>query len=282
MGRMAVPLAPDTDLQQTMHVQNCQDSMGRMAGLPIAEPDVQQTMHVHAPGATVPVFGELPSQPIIRQCGEAERGSWYRIAYLGGIDLRSGPNFTAPRTGLTLHQNEMFHVSQEIVGADGRIYLLLSDGRGWAFDDSALLPHDPSVSRIVCTPAAPPHPGVLQPMHTMPPPGPTGTAPHGTREHAVLSSVPVYSQPMLQQQREEQTLCGTLFGTAVYSQPILQQQQQQQQQHQQQQQQHQQQLEEQSLFGTAAPSAGSGERVWYAVPFPDQWDPESGPPPWDA
>jgi hypothetical protein len=44
-----------------------------------------------------------------------------------------------------LHQNEMFAVSERIQGMDGRIYLLLSDGRGWAFDDSALMPHDPSV-----------------------------------------------------------------------------------------------------------------------------------------
>ena len=29
---------------------------------------------------------------------------------------------------------------QELMGADGRIYLRLADGRGWAFDDSTLFP----------------------------------------------------------------------------------------------------------------------------------------------
>jgi len=78
--------------------------------------------------------------------GDVEAHSWYRVAYLGGIELRMQPSFLAGR-GALLPQNEVFPVSAEIVGADGRIYLRLADGRGWAFDDSALLPHDPSVVR---------------------------------------------------------------------------------------------------------------------------------------
>jgi len=46
-----------------------------------------------------------------------------------------------------LYQNETFAVSESFQGLDGRIYLLLADGRGWAFDDAALMPHDPSVIR---------------------------------------------------------------------------------------------------------------------------------------
>jgi hypothetical protein len=46
-----------------------------------------------------------------------------------------------------LHHNEIFSVSEEIQGPDGRLYLRLADGRGWAFDDSALMPNDPSVVR---------------------------------------------------------------------------------------------------------------------------------------
>jgi len=79
--------------------------------------------------------------------GDVEVYSWYRVAYLGGIELRIQPNFLAARSGVVLIQNEVFSVSSEIVGADGRVYLLLADGRGWAFDDSALMPHDPSVIR---------------------------------------------------------------------------------------------------------------------------------------
>jgi hypothetical protein len=46
-----------------------------------------------------------------------------------------------------LYQNETFAVRERIQGTDGRLYLLLADYRGWAFDDSALMPHDPSVVR---------------------------------------------------------------------------------------------------------------------------------------
>lgn len=79
--------------------------------------------------------------------GDVAAQSWYRVAYLGGIEVRVQPSFLAARSGVVLPQNEVFPVSAEIVGADGRIYLRLADGRGWAFDDSALLPHDPSVVR---------------------------------------------------------------------------------------------------------------------------------------
>lgn len=47
-----------------------------------------------------------------------------------------------------LCQNATLAVAEEILGADGRVYLRLADGRGWAFDDSALFPHDPSVVRL--------------------------------------------------------------------------------------------------------------------------------------
>jgi len=72
---------------------------------------------------------------------------WYRVSFLGGIALRSCPSVDAPRTGHMLHQNETFAVRERIQGTDGRLYLLLADYRGWAFDDSALMPHDPSVVR---------------------------------------------------------------------------------------------------------------------------------------
>lgn len=90
----------------------------------------------------------------------ADHCVWYRVAYLGGIELRTEPSHWAPRTGITLHQNETFPVSQEVNGADGRIYLLVGDGRGWAFDDAALIPHDPSVVRGAWT--APSTPAMAQ------------------------------------------------------------------------------------------------------------------------
>lgn len=78
------------------------------------------------------------SQPII---------AWYRVSFAGGIALRCGPSVDAARTGGMLYQNQTFAVSESFQGLDGRIYLLLADGRGWAFDDAALMPHDPSVVR---------------------------------------------------------------------------------------------------------------------------------------
>lgn len=53
----------------------------------------------------------------------------------------------APHAGAVLPCNEVFPVSEALVGQDQRIYLKLADGRGWVFDDSLLVPHDPSVVR---------------------------------------------------------------------------------------------------------------------------------------
>merc|ERR1719399_886842 len=86
--------------------------------------------------------------------------TWFCVAFAGGpgVVLRYAPHFEAQCTGGILHKNEVFSVNQEITGPDGRVYLHLADGRGWAFDDSALMPQDPSVVRghWQATPAAPP------------------------------------------------------------------------------------------------------------------------------
>jgi hypothetical protein len=94
-----------------------------------------------APSASL-ATGEL-AHPITR----APSYSWYRVSYLGGISLRCAPSIDAPLTGVVLPQNETFAVCAEVLSADRRIFLQLLDGRGWAFDDSALIPHDPSVKR---------------------------------------------------------------------------------------------------------------------------------------
>eukprot|EP00933_Yihiella_yeosuensis_P057868 TRINITY_DN57996_c0_g1_i1.p1 TRINITY_DN57996_c0_g1~~TRINITY_DN57996_c0_g1_i1.p1 ORF type:complete len:195 (-),score=29.86 TRINITY_DN57996_c0_g1_i1:111-695(-) len=92
--------------------------------------------------------------------GEAGRYPWYRVSFAGGVDLRHGPSIEAPRTGETLCQNATIAAAEELLGADGRVYLRLADGRGWAFDDYALFPHDPSVVR-----------GYWQPVSLVPPGG---------------------------------------------------------------------------------------------------------------
>eukprot|EP00929_Paragymnodinium_shiwhaense_P022305 TRINITY_DN14283_c0_g1_i1.p1 TRINITY_DN14283_c0_g1~~TRINITY_DN14283_c0_g1_i1.p1 ORF type:complete len:613 (+),score=119.27 TRINITY_DN14283_c0_g1_i1:64-1902(+) len=74
--------------------------------------------------------------------------AWYRVAFLGGISVRAAPDVDAPRTGLTLPLGEVFGVAESILGQDQRVYLRLSDGRGWVFDDSLLVPEDCSVVMI--------------------------------------------------------------------------------------------------------------------------------------
>merc|ERR1711865_118863 len=77
--------------------------------------------------------------------GAVVQRPWYRVSFLGGIALRTAPNIDSVCTGWMLRHNDIFEVCECIQGMDGRVYLLLADGRGWAFDDSALIPHDPSV-----------------------------------------------------------------------------------------------------------------------------------------
>merc|ERR1719491_1919120 len=105
------------------------------------------------PGGAQQQAGGGPSQPLTMIppasafSGEAGRYPWFRVAFVGGVDLRHGPSVEAPRTGEMLCQNATLAAAEEILGADQRVYLRLADGRGWAFDDSALFPHDPSVVR---------------------------------------------------------------------------------------------------------------------------------------
>lgn len=104
-----------------------------------------------APVLVAPVsVAQSHSQParMQLQLGTPVRSSaLFRVAYQGGVALRQGPFFDGGRTGAMLVHNEIFQVSEEVQGSDGRLYMRLADGRGWAFDDSALMPHDPSVIR---------------------------------------------------------------------------------------------------------------------------------------
>lgn len=62
-----------------------------------------------------------------------------------GLGVRAGPNVNAPRTGSVLHRGDIFEASVVAPGLDGRVYLKIAGWRGWAFDDSAVDPVDPTV-----------------------------------------------------------------------------------------------------------------------------------------
>eukprot|EP00929_Paragymnodinium_shiwhaense_P088150 TRINITY_DN4837_c0_g1_i1.p2 TRINITY_DN4837_c0_g1~~TRINITY_DN4837_c0_g1_i1.p2 ORF type:complete len:172 (-),score=22.12 TRINITY_DN4837_c0_g1_i1:371-886(-) len=123
--------------------------MGMHAAAAAQQPPAQ------APGAKGPSQPLTMIAPANAFSGEAGRYTWCRVAYAGGVDLRSGPSVQAPKTGETLCQNATFAAAEEIMGQDSRIYLRLADGRGWAFDDSAIFPQDPSVCRGFWQPVGP-------------------------------------------------------------------------------------------------------------------------------
>lgn len=139
--------------------------------------------------------------------------SVFKVAYQGGIEVRSGP-FNAPLTGLLLRPDEVFSVAAEIPGMDGIVYLCLADGRGWVFDDTELMPFDPSVVR--CAYASQQS---LSPYHA-PAPGPTlllPPPPAYTPE--VLASVPIMaSTPVMVSASSSSVTCGSgfmIFPTGV-------------------------------------------------------------------
>lgn len=74
--------------------------------------------------------------------------SWYRVAFCGGISVREGPDAAALCTGAILQCGEVFAVSERVPGTDRRLYLRLASGAGWVFDDSKLIPEDPSVVKL--------------------------------------------------------------------------------------------------------------------------------------
>jgi len=72
----------------------------------------------------------------------------YRVATIAGIAVRIHPDVDAERTGIILRHNQVFEVSAQVAGADGRLYLKLRNIPGWVFDDAAIDPEDPSVEQL--------------------------------------------------------------------------------------------------------------------------------------
>lgn len=91
-----------------------------------------------APARVEPVAGRVlaPPYPV------------YRVRYRGTVHLCAAPAMDSGRSGHTLRFGEDFHATEEVHGLDRRVYLRLSDGRGWAFNDAALLPEDPTLELV--------------------------------------------------------------------------------------------------------------------------------------
>lgn len=112
---------------------------------PVCSDAAVNFFHHHFPEATLSeVTPMMPAPPFMR----ASSCSWYCVAFISGIDIRADPHVDGRRTGVILQRGAVFAVSECLMGYDGRVYLRLADGRGWVFDDTALIPEDPSVFRV--------------------------------------------------------------------------------------------------------------------------------------
>jgi len=98
----------------------------------------------HAVSTSTEITPAMPAPPFMT----ASSCSWYCVAFISGIDIRADPHVDGRRTGVILRRGVVFAVSESLMGYDGRVYLRLADGRGWAFDDTVLIPEDPSVVKV--------------------------------------------------------------------------------------------------------------------------------------
>jgi len=156
--------------QQALYQQQVEQQTHQQAVQQQAIQQQQPLQPQHFPAQEMQV-SQMPAlthteQPQLQHGGQSPHhqtspksgASWYRVSYVGGVDIRQGPSVSSPKTGLQLRYNETFQVTQEVPGEDGRTYLALADGKGWAFDDTALMPHDPSVVRGHWAPSNPTSP----------------------------------------------------------------------------------------------------------------------------
>lgn len=92
---------------------------------------------------------EAETQDMRPQACSAISPKLFRVTTSVGIAIRAQPDVQANRTGGLLRYGEVFEVSAEVAGIDGRLYLKLHGADGWAFDDSAVDAEDPSVELLM-------------------------------------------------------------------------------------------------------------------------------------
>eukprot|EP00746_Dinoflagellata_sp_MGD_P141362 gnl/MRDRNA2_/MRDRNA2_74480_c0_seq3.p1 gnl/MRDRNA2_/MRDRNA2_74480_c0~~gnl/MRDRNA2_/MRDRNA2_74480_c0_seq3.p1 ORF type:complete len:388 (-),score=57.20 gnl/MRDRNA2_/MRDRNA2_74480_c0_seq3:447-1442(-) len=162
--RLDSPLRPEGKLAQPQTDQKRQVSTSNESfdHMPGHQPQQQPFAHLKVITPATTLCAASPVQPLAvcqlnpdvgigmveHEHVQQRNVTWFGVACDEGLLMRYAPYFEAQWTGEILHKNEIFSVDQEIMGEGGRVYLRLTDGRGWAFDDSALAPEDPSVVRM--------------------------------------------------------------------------------------------------------------------------------------
>jgi len=85
-------------------------------------------------------------------------GQEYICNSSAGIAIRADPGSVSnPRIGAKVEGKGIFKVSDALMGSDQRMYVKLADNRGWIFDDSSLVPKNPTVEKVPMASANPPH-----------------------------------------------------------------------------------------------------------------------------
>jgi len=67
----------------------------------------------------------------------SEKGAWTYEVVGKKLGIRKAPDAENSTSSGHLSPGELFNVTERLAGSDGRIYLRLADGRGWAYDRSA-------------------------------------------------------------------------------------------------------------------------------------------------
>eukprot|EP00929_Paragymnodinium_shiwhaense_P118250 TRINITY_DN9018_c0_g1_i1.p1 TRINITY_DN9018_c0_g1~~TRINITY_DN9018_c0_g1_i1.p1 ORF type:complete len:607 (+),score=106.09 TRINITY_DN9018_c0_g1_i1:144-1823(+) len=138
-----VPKSPTSGENDKLQMIFATSPSGPFGTLSTSVPHMGGASSSSPPSGTAPASSTMVAAPLAPSAR-----AWYQVAFCGGISVRSAPDVEAARTGLMLPCGAVFAATESVPGNDGRVYLKLSDGRGWVFDDSMIMPDDRSVVMI--------------------------------------------------------------------------------------------------------------------------------------
>jgi len=94
--------------------------------------------HKHGHRAEPPPAASVAAAAAAAAAGPPEKGSWtYEVTGGKSLGIRHAPDVKIGEPACYLKEGEYFIVTERVQGSDGRVYLRLADGRGWAYDRSA-------------------------------------------------------------------------------------------------------------------------------------------------